>query len=63
MKGKNKKAEEAQTPIIDGDARPDKNIEPDPSKERQKIKNKDNQRFTSERASDTSSLENYKDEK
>lgn len=63
MKRKDKKTEEDQTPIIDGDTRPDKNITPDPSIERQKTKNKDNQRFTSERASDTSSLENYKDEK
>jgi hypothetical protein len=57
----NKKSKEKrETPIIDGDARPDMPIDPknDGKKERRPEK-----KFESERLSDLNSLEDYKDAK
>ena len=61
-----KKAKEArETPIIDGDARPDMPI--DPANERKETTNKKKpgteDKFESERLSDLNSLEDYKDAK
>lgn len=47
-----------ETPIIDGDARPDMPIHPDPDSEH--IKDRD-KKFEKERMSDVNSLEDYKD--
>jgi hypothetical protein len=59
-----KKKEKAETPISNGDTRPDKPIDP---KAEKKKKNKegsaDEKKFTSERLSDLNSLEDYKDAK
>jgi hypothetical protein len=61
MKNKTEKRKpDEQTPIIDGDARPDKHIEESSSKA-QSIKDKE--KFTPERKRDVNSLEDYKDEK
>lgn len=56
--------EKRETPIIDGDARPDMPVEVD--KKKDKTKNEQTgkeKKFESERLSDTNSLEDYKDAK
>jgi hypothetical protein len=62
---KNKKdhvKKEQQTPIIDGDTRPDKNVE-QPPVQKPDSKLKDGSKFTAERQRDVNSLEDYKDGK
>lgn len=59
----NKEHEKRETPIIDGDARPDLPIEPEktPGKKGEKPMGKN--KFETERVSDVNSLEDYKDAK
>lgn len=60
---KNKTNEERQTPIIDGDARPDQNIDGLTDK-KSKSKNQPAKKpFTKERGADINTLEDYKDAK
>jgi hypothetical protein len=59
-----KQREKRETPIIDGDARPDIPHEEDIKKETQKrTPANDKSKFESERSSDLNSLEDYKDAK
>lgn len=54
--------EKRETPIIDGDARPDINLHPDVELEKKNKKaQKDDEKFKAERKSDINSLEDYKD--
>lgn len=51
-----------ETPIIDGDARPDINLNPEKDSEKKdRIAKKDEEKFETERSSDINSLEDYKD--
>jgi hypothetical protein len=61
---KTEKKKEDVTPIIDGDARPDKNVEPN-NKERGPATKKthDERKFTDSRSGDKNSMEDYKDAK
>lgn len=60
MKKKNhKKRKEEITPIIDGDSRPDKNVEPDPAVP--PVSGTREPKMTPERAADTDRLEDFKD--
>ena len=57
-----KQKEKRETPIIDGDARPDMQVEP--QRKKATIRGKtETKKFESERASDINSLEDYKDAK
>lgn len=59
-----KQREKKETPIIDGDARPDIPVDAGrekPAKQDEKTANR--RKFESERLSDTNSLEDYKDAK
>lgn len=59
-----KEREKRETPIIDGDARPDMPL--DPGKEIRKdgkLKKTEDEKFETERVSDVNSLEDYKDAK
>jgi hypothetical protein len=58
---KSKKQKDERTPIIDGDSRPDKNIEPD--RVIGTVKRKSEKKITTERAADTDTLEDFKDAK
>jgi hypothetical protein len=58
-KDKNKKQEEIQTPVPDGDTRPDQNQEPDLSPGKL-IVNRE-KKITKERGADIDSLEDFKD--
>jgi hypothetical protein len=64
---KNKKKQPAnndRTPIIDGDTRPDKNIEPAIDTESEnRTPDKNTEKVTSNRQGDINSLEDYKDAK
>lgn len=56
--------EKRQTPIIDGDARPDMPVNPEIKKNKKgKEEPADEKKFESERMSDLNSLEDYKDAK
>jgi hypothetical protein len=61
MKSK-KKNIERDTPIRDGDTRPDQNIEGNTQKQSSPLAS-DKSKFTKERAADINSLEDYKDAK
>ncbi len=50
------------TPIIDGDARPDINLNPESDSEKEKAAQKDRGKTTKNRA-DTNSLEDFRDAK
>lgn len=64
MDNDNKEREKRETPIIDGDARPDVNLHPEIELEKKNKKaRKDNDEFEAERNSDINSLEDYKDAK
>ncbi len=56
------KERERQTPIIDGDARPDINLDPKSEPEKEKVAQKDGGKTTKNRA-DTNSLEDFRDAK
>ena len=60
-KKNDKEKKERQTPIIDGDTRPDKNIEQPVQKPDNSLK--DDRQFTTERERDVNSLEDFKDAK
>jgi hypothetical protein len=62
MDKKQKEKEKRETPIVDGDARPDMPTDPTTSGEENENAN-DKNKFESERASDLNSLEDYKDAK
>jgi len=60
----NKEREKRETPIVDGDARPDMPLHPEEkSQARQKRPDKKNKKFEAERSSDVNSLEDFKDAK
>jgi hypothetical protein len=59
---KKKEIEKRETPIIDGDARPDKFVDPDFS-ENPAERSTDDKKVTSNRLRDENSLEDYKDKK
>jgi hypothetical protein len=65
MKNKDKKVQERkETPIVDGDARPDNQLGPDDqTRKKGVIIPKDKDIVSKERAADTNSLEDYKDAK
>ena len=52
-----------RTPIMDGDARPDKMIEPDAPAEENKKPEDEKDALTSNRSADVNNLEDYKDAK
>jgi hypothetical protein len=59
-----KQKEKKETPIIDGDARPDMPVDPEAEKteaSRGKSQGQKGKKFTSERLSDLNSLEDHKD--
>ncbi|HLT74324.1 MAG TPA: hypothetical protein VKZ68_04540 [Ohtaekwangia sp.] len=56
------KQRERQTPIIDGDARPDINLNPEDTPEKEKAAQKDKGKTTKNRV-DTNSLEDFRDAK
>ena len=59
-----KQKEKRETPIVDGDARPDMPLEPENKKDKkQKGNAAPDEKFESERSSDLNSLEDYKDAK
>ena len=59
-----KQREKKETPIIDGDARPDLPVDAEKVKgAKEKDKTDQNKKFETERASDINSLEDYKDAK
>ena len=58
-----KQKEKKETPIIDGDARPDVPVDPRMKKDKTTRGKKDTQKFETERVSDINSLEDYKDAK
>ena len=61
----NKKKEKRDTPIIDGDARPDMPLDVNEAKKKDRRPGggRHKQQFESERLSDINSLEDYKDAK
>jgi hypothetical protein len=62
MDQKKNEKEKRETPIIDGDARPDMPVDPQEEKDQTPpTGSPDKQKFTSERVSDLNSLEDYKD--
>jgi hypothetical protein len=65
MKNKkhNNPKESERTPIIDGDTRPDQNIEPQPLPKGEIEEQKKKKEFTPERGRDVNSLEDFKDKK
>jgi|GEM_PF-3212905 len=58
-----KKPADEQTPIIDGDARPDMNVEGELEEGQDSVLNENQRHITSERMRDENTLEDYKDEK
>lgn len=58
---RDKKQNDEQKPIIDGDSRPDKNVEPD--RAIGTVKRRPEKKITKERAADKNSLEDFKDAK
>ena len=64
MDEKQKETEKRETPITDGDTRPDMPVDPQKTKTRKRAEGPDNEKkFESERLSDMNSLEDYKDAK
>jgi len=64
QKEKEKEKQKRETPIVDGDARPDMLVSPQDSKEASKEQKRSGEKkFESERVSDVNSLEDYKDAK
>ena len=64
MDEKQRKKEKLETPITDGDTRPDMPVDPQKSKARKPAEAADDEKkFESERLSDMNSLEDYKDAK
>lgn len=64
MDNDNKEREKRETPIIDGDARPDMPLHPENKAERKNRKRDDkDEKFEAERSSDVNSLEDFKDAK
>lgn len=59
----NKEREKRETPIIDGDARPDMPIDPENIKKKRNKKPSGEKKFETERVSDINSLEDFKDAK
>lgn len=59
----NKDREKRETPIIDGDVRPDMPIAPDAASGKKGKKRAGKNKFETERVSDVNSLEDYKDAK
>lgn len=60
----NKTREKRETPIIDGDARPDMPLHPEEkSQGKKKRPDKKDKKFEAERSSDVNSLEDFKDAK
>ena len=59
----NKEKEKRETPIIDGDARPDMPIDPENDKKKHGNKPSGEKKFETERVSDINSLEDFKDAK
>ena len=60
----NKEREKRETPITDGDARPDMPLNPEKEAEKKSRKQKEaDTKFEAERNSDINSLEDYKDAK
>lgn len=59
----NDKKEERETPIIDGDARPDQNVEGLKDSKRERTKQAAEKTLTKERGADINTLEDYKDAK
>lgn len=61
----NKEREKRETPIIDGDARPDMPLHPEDKSQviRKKRSSKQDKKFEAERSSDVNSLEDFKDAK
>lgn len=59
-----KEREKRETPIIDGDARPDMPVDPEKETTKEgKLKKPEENKFETERVSDVNSLEDYKDAK
>ena len=58
----NKEKEKRETPIIDGDARPDMPVDTESTKKGKQQKSEE-KKFESERVSDINSMEDYKDAK
>ena len=58
----NKEKEKRETPIIDGDARPDMPVDTENTKKGKQQKSEE-KKFESERVSDINSMEDYKDAK
>lgn len=56
---KNKNQKKEQPPIIDGDSRPDMNVEPDPAIG--PVPQRKKKKITAERAADVNRLEDFKD--
>ena len=63
MDPKEKERQKRETPIIDGDARPDMPTDPAMEKKKKEKKASPDEKFESERLSDLNSLEDYKDAK
>ena len=62
MNDDNKDREKRETPIIDGDARPDINLNPEKEAGKKTPQSqKHSEKFEAERSSDVNSLEDYKD--
>lgn len=59
----NKEKEKRETPIIDGDARPDMPVDPENIKKKRGTKPSGEKKFETERVSDVNSLEDFKDAK
>lgn len=58
-----KEKQKRETPIVDGDTRPDMPVSPDDKKVQKQRKQAGEKKFESERVSDINSLEDYKDAK
>ena len=63
MEKKQKEKEKRETPIIDGDARPDMPLDAGETDRKKNKKPETGKKFETERLSDTNSLEDYKDAK
>ena len=63
MDEKQRQKEKRETPIADGDARPDMPLNPESKKDKKRGDPEKENKFESERLSDTNSLEDYKDAK
>ena len=63
MDPNSKKTTNAETPIVDGDARPDMNVEGELDEGQDNVLDEHQRHITSERMRDENTLEDYKDEK